>query len=522
MEKIRIKLFGVILLLLGLCSCSDKLDIPRHGSMDFETYYNTDEEAKSAVAAIYLKVRDMEFHYKLMKNLFSDDFWAGGAFRNDNIDLESMNEFTFDTNNSYIESLFIQYYNVVYRANVVLTYVEPDSDIKRQMLAEARVFRAWAYFELTTLWGNPPLVDHPLNSSEYEQPNASPEKLWDFIEKDLNDAINSECLLSKKNVNDKCYRITREYAYALLGKAHLWQKEYDNAAKAFDKVIDSGLYKLYDGDYEDILTTKTANNCESIFESNRVNDPENVYDNYNYYWLMMNWRMDHFSSCPPSYGLYATGYGYCPPRKSLYDAFVSVEGPEGYRLKQSIKTYNELASDGAILNSNLYSEGYFNWKIRYEASDCPGSGWGCSLNTLRWMRYAEVLLCAAEAHYRSGDTANKVKTYMDLIRNRARVAVKESYTLLDIKIEKRLELFGECVRFQDLLRWDDDNDGTGASAMLANQGKEYPLMKTNGSVTYNQSNTEGSYGFKTKHKLLPYPYKEISQNSNINQNPGWE
>ena len=135
------------------------------------------------------------------------------------------------------------------------------------------------------------------------------------------------------------------------------------------------------------------------------------------------------------------------------------------------------------------------------------------------MRYAEVLLCAAEANFHADDP-NKVKQYMDLIRIRARVSTKPSYTLIDIKNEKRLELYGECVRYQDLIRWDDDNDGT--SVMLADQGKEYPIMTTNGIVSYNKSNTEGKYGFKEKHRLLPYPYKEISQNSAIIQNPGWE
>lgn len=522
MGKFKIKMLTMLLVTLGFCSCNDLLDIPKHGSMDFDTYYETDEDARQAVASIYLKLRDMEFHYKLMKNLFSDDFWAGGSGRNDNVDLESINEFTFDTSNSYIESLFIQYYNVVYRCNVVLAYVEPDSPLKRQMLAESRVLRAWAYFELTTLWGNPPLVDHPLSPSEYTQPNASSEELWAFIETDLKDAIQSESLTSKTDVNDSSnYRVTREYAYALLGKAYLWQKKYVDAASAFEQVINSGLYALYEGDYGNILTTSAANCCESLFESNRVNDPENVNDNYNYYCLMINWRMDRFTYCPDSYGLYATGYGYCPPRKSLYDAFVAEEGVNGYRLNQSIKTFEQLTEEGASLNGTLYSEGYFNWKIRYEASDCPGSGWGCSVNTLRWMRYAEVLLCAAEANYHIS-APDKVKEYMDMIRVRAKVPTKTSYTLTDIKNEKRLELFGECVRYQDLLRWDDDADGTGATAMLSSQGGEYPLMATNGIVTYNSCNTEGKYGFQNRHKLLPYPYKEVSQNSAIVQNPGWE
>ncbi|MBQ8071695.1 MAG: RagB/SusD family nutrient uptake outer membrane protein [Bacteroidales bacterium] len=520
MKKTIISLISAAAVLLLSVSCSDKLDIPKNGSLDFESYYNTDSQAESAVAAIYFQQRDIEFFYMLMKNLFSDDFWAGGSARNDNPDLEAMNEYTFDTNNSYIRDLFQSYYQIIYKANVVLAYVEPDSPVKAQMVAEAKVFRAWSYFELITLWGNPPLVDHPLSPSEYEQPNGSTEELWALVENDLLDAIGSSRLVSKKSLSDDTvYRVTKEYAYALLGKAYLWQKKYSEAAEAFEKVIGSGLYDLYRGEYKDVLASSAKNNCESLFESNRAIDKDNIWDNYRYYMLMVNWRMDHFSTVPSEYGLYNVGYGYCMPRKSLYDAFVEEEGEDGYRLNQSIKTFAQISADGAVPNSTIYGEGYFNYKIRYDAVDALD--WGCCTNNQRWMRYSEVLLCAAEAYSRIGDEA-KVKTFMDMIRSRAKAPIKSSYTLLDVKNEKRLELFGECVRFQDLLRYDDDNDGTGASTVLREQGKEYPLMSVNGVVTFSSANTEGKYGFQSRHAHLPYPYIEISQNPAIRQNEGWQ
>lgn len=514
------KLFYAALIVLGLCACEDLLDIEKHGSMNFDTYYQTDQEAESAVAAIYFQHRDIEFFYTLLKNLFSDDFWAGGGGRNDNPDLEAMNEFTFDTNNSYIESLFTSYYQIIYKANVVLAYVQPDSPVKQQMIAEAKVFRAWSYFELISLWGNPPVVDHPLAPSEYERTNGTDEELWGLVERDLTEAIESGHLTSKSSLNDDSnYRVTREYAYALLGKAYLWQKKYDQAAQVFEKVIGSGLYDLYQGEYNKILTSDNENGVESLFESNRIVDLDNIWDNSRFCMVMLNWRMDNFISVPSAYGLYNVGYGYCPPRKSLYDAFVAEEGTDGYRLNQSIKTFEQMTADGVAVNASLYTEGYFNWKLRYEAKDALD--WGCCNNNQRWMRYAEVLLCAAEAYARIGNNA-KVKEYMDKIRQRARVATKDSYTLTDVKNEKRLELFGECVRYQDLLRWDDDNDGTGALSMLASQGSQYPMLATNGSVSYSSANTEGKYGFKTRHQHLPYPFKEISQNPAIVQNPGWE
>ena len=57
------KFFYAAVLVLGLCACENQLDIEKHGTMNFDTYYQTDQEAESAVAAIYFQHRDIEFYY---------------------------------------------------------------------------------------------------------------------------------------------------------------------------------------------------------------------------------------------------------------------------------------------------------------------------------------------------------------------------------------------------------------------------------------------------------------------------
>ena len=83
----------------------------------------------------------------------------------------------------------------------------------------------------------------------------------------------------------------------------------------------------------------------------------------------------------------------------------------------------------------------------------------------------------------------------------------------DIKNEKRLELWMEGTRFQDLVRWGD------AASVLADQGQKIPVFD-GVSVTYPYTNS--TYGFKAgKHELLPFPEHEMNVNKNIQQNPGW-
>ncbi len=506
----------IAICVLFLCSCEDKLDIQEHGVLSYDTYYKTDADAESALTSVYSTMRGMEYNYKLLLNLLSDDYWAGGGSRTDNADLSGVNEFTFDSNQDFIESCFKSFYQIIYGTNVALGHIKGDTDYQKQMLAEARVLRAWSYFELTTLWGNPPIVDHELSSSEYSQPNGSTEALWSLIEQDLATAIESGYLTEKSSKEDNTnYRVTKQFAQALLGKSYVWEKKWDKAVEQFDNVINSGKYGLYEGEYDNILSYDNKNNCESMFESNRIFDSSNVFDNFTMYALMVGIRTDRFASIES--GLYSTGWGFCAPRKSLYESFVSEEGTNGYRLNLSIKTFEQMKDRGNVMISGktMINEGYFAWKTRIRSGEIPAEGYGyADINNVRWMRYSEVLLLAAEANLEAGNQS-KADKYLNEVRTRAKLVSKSNVTLDDIISEKRLELCFECVRYQDLVRW-----GL-ASKYLGNQGENCPTIDSNGNVTYQSYNTEGKYGYKDRNALLPYPATEIELNNNIVQNPGW-
>ena len=84
----------------------------------------------------------------------------------------------------------------------------------------------------------------------------------------------------------------------------------------------------------------------------------------------------------------------------------------------------------------------------------------------------------------------------------------------DIILEKRLELCGESVRFQDMLRW-------GIADKMVNQGSKTPWFGSNGEVRWTVYNSSDVAGFKNRHWLLPFPETEIMLNPNIEQNTGW-
>ena len=483
--------------------CEDRLDIAKHGNMGGQDdFYKTNEQTEQAVAAMYSRVKGLYFTWFFTKNLLSDDAWCGGGNRGDNNSHEQLNEYTFDSSNSNIEGLFSGLYGVIYQSNLVIEKVANDTEVKKRAIAEAYFFRAWANFELVTLWGTAPLVDHLLATDEYRQPNSTPEALWAVVEADLVTGM----------------RVTQEVAKAYLGKAYLFQKKYQEAASVLNEVVDSKKYDLFRGDYDMQFHAVNNNNCESMLELQWRNDQEQAWNQWDFTFVMQGWRTGNMTFEGKAADEVAQGtYGFLNPRKSLYDAFVKAEGKNGYRLQKTLLNSDQMAAYGVKLNPGQYiygCEGYLFFKNRILKSDNIMDNPGFQVvqyTDRKIMRYAEVLLLAAEANLQAGQP-DKALYDINQIRERAKETPLQSVTLDDIKTEKRLELCLESTRFQDLVRWGD------AKNALASQGKEIPNYSSKG-VSWDFSNS--TFGFQDKHMLLPIPLKERKFNPNIQQNTGW-
>ena len=421
----------VAMLAVLFTGCVDRLNIPKHGSLGSpEEYYQTDAEAEAAVASMYASWRDAHYNWFFVLNCMSDDAWTGGGQRNDNADMEKLNEFNYDTDHSMIQGLYSNLYTLIYKANLILDYVKGDSPVMRRAIAEAHVARGWAHFYLVSLWGTAPIVDHVLAKEEYHVTNGTPENTWAFVETEFQTALDMQVLPSKSSVDDKetGIRLTAEAAKAFLGKAYLFQGKYGEAATILDEVIASQKYDLYRGDYSMLGHSSTNNCCEAVFELNRVWNAEQAWNEFSQLGIMLGWRASMLSYLPGTEAgnLIAQGsYGFMNPQKSLYDAFVAEEGVDGYRLNCTIRTYEQMNEAGVVNFAGSAipgNEGYFYWKTRLLKEDCIIDQSYLQMlqwNNLRIMRYAEVLLMAAEAHLQGGVDAGKALTYVNAIRERA-------------------------------------------------------------------------------------------------------
>lgn len=534
-------------------SCDvDLLNIAQQGVQDENSYYQTDEHSESALAAVYNSWRGAfsgagsgANHYAngfYMKNFMADDFNTGGI-RSDQISAQEIYESATTATNGWVENYYKKLYETIYLCNLVIEKFAPDSPIKARNIAEAKFYRALCHFELTTLWGTPPLVDKILKTSdEFQVANSTQEALWSFIESELNEAIHSGNLTTKASINDidGGTRATIEAAHALLGKAYLFQGKYANAKTELEKVIHSGKYGLVD-DISGFYHPVCNGSKEYVLECVRHYDPSNMYAQGGWMGILGNWGFGYgFIAGAESSQHYrfntTSGYGYFNPSKSLYDTYVAEEGVDGYRLTSWIKTWDQVVAMNIAVNatsSRYGNEGYFRLKWLASLDDENVAYWCGNQSNTPVIRYADVLLMAAEACVLSGDQPNADK-YVNLVRDRAKLSSKSNVTLDDVKLERRLELAMEGIRFQDLKRWGD------APAVLADKGKKLPTFiitpNANNDITtaqgiYNaQYTTSLSYtdnerpmaGWTpNRDEYLPFPETELQVNSNLVQNPGY-
>ena len=526
--------------LLFISSCNNELDIEKKGNLGkVEDAYGTDENALAAVATCYQMWGFELFELQNILDNLSDDMWTGGGGSTDYYELQTLNRFMFGSDNSAVTARFTHLYTLIYDANLILEYVtknETITPVMKQVISEAYFFRGWAYLYLGAAWGNVPIVDHLLSPSEYSLTNNTQAEVLAQSVADLKAAIDYGGLPSKSSKGDVQKRITREAAYAFLGKAYVFAGDYSSAATALGNVIDSNLYDLEPTDkYGDILKPATKNGPEVIASRYMITGTE-IQDwgapqgipNYYSDGVERGWRNDHFdwaaaNAVSPVIQTIMPGYGECTPRASLYNDMKAWETAQGStslsRLKQTIVDKEWMEANGMTLTDVFWgNEGFWNFKNRFLIEEVNSNygygGWNVWINNeWRAMRYSEVLLLAAEAYLQSGNTA-KATDCLNKVRTRAGENAVGAATMDLIKNEKRFELCFEGCRFLDLVRWGE------ANTRLKDQGKVIKGLKTDWSVY--DAGTFANAGFvQGKNELLPIPETELLVNPNIKQNPGW-
>jgi hypothetical protein len=196
-----------------------------------------------------------------------------------------------------------------------------------------------------------------------------------------------------------------------------------------------------------------------------------------------------------------------------YQISLDVDKPDyTYQVKlTSFDRRGMFYTDGQNLDINdltLFTEGYAVNKFKNVRSDgTPGSDTDFPDTDFPMFRLADVYLMAAEAILRGagGGDKNKAAEYFNAVRERAFTGASGNYTAanlnLDVLLDERArELYWECHRRTDLIRFGQFTDGTYKWAWKGG-------VKEGTSV--------GSY-----RNIYPIPSQDLGANPNLKQNPG--
>jgi hypothetical protein len=522
-----LKILALFIIISFGCS-KEFLNYDERGVQTVATFYKTDAQSLEALNAIFDRWQQgIAFNYIYTYDALSDESYAGGGSRGDNSGLlEELNEYRFTPTTSAINGLYSWYYFCVYRSNLLIDNVKPDTENKTIFVAMAKAMRAYAYLHMVSTWGDVPLVLHELSASETNQPRTPMADVYVQIEKDLTEAIAD---LPERSAMPAEYThlVCKGTAEAMLGKAYLYEKKYTEAAATFQKIIDSNEYSLYP-DYSKVLRHESEYGVESLWEVAFVttmgyNNPFGAESGLAVMGIMMTPRPEYLPY--PVYGalgLFPFGWGFINPHKEMYDAYTNA----GDLIRRST---NLISPDGLAALGGKYqtpagftpygSDGYIRLKyVPYLSEGAGGDAWTQFSNTgtnVRMIRYADVLLMAAEAYNRKSTPDDaKARTYINLVRNRVSLAPVSSAgdaLFADIKLERKLELAFEGERYFDLQRWGD------AYAALKDQGKAVP----NGAGGF--WNPDGAGYKQNKNEFLPIPEYEMTVNSAMkgHQNIGY-
>jgi len=238
-----IRITGTILLVFGLHSCSDFLDQEPISRPYQDEFYETLNETQLALNAVYNVLSDQDFQrtYWLIGEGCSDEATII-SFVNRSLPDAALTLFSdLRSTNPWIERFWFSNYQGIFRANLVIEeaksmrtfdprpqeFVQSIRDL-RQMVGQAKFLRALFYFNLVKTFGGVPIKPQAYelegNKDNFIQPRSSRTEVYEYIEKDLREAIIALQLRNAWGDNNRG-KVTKGAAIALLIKVLGYQGE---------------------------------------------------------------------------------------------------------------------------------------------------------------------------------------------------------------------------------------------------------------------------------------------------------
>jgi starch-binding outer membrane protein, SusD/RagB family len=448
--------------------------------------------------------------------------------------------------------------------------------VRNKYIGEARLFRGWFYADKVSKFGDVPYIEKELNteSEELFAPRMPREEAMEKVLADLTFA--AENLPENWGDGGAPGRINRWAALLVKARVCLfegtWRKYHGGsnpekwlteAANATKELMDNGPYRIYntgnpDTDYNSYLRVLDVTGNPEVMYWRKYK--LGVFTNH-----VQNYFQYHGGATRDMVEDYLCTDGLPASLSPLYkgdDTIEDVFENRDPRLRQSILHPEDAAAykfhnaDGrsyprinGMAGGRSSNTGYHVVK-NYNADDMIGKAFNTAESPAVILRFAEALLIYAEAKAELGQISQAdLDISINVLRDRVnmphveldKLVMDPKYTadgitpiIAEIRRERRIELFNEGFRYDDLRRWKQGKKLTKKSlglAMNASQKARYAGFNvklytdpSNGKEylePYAGSDFETPVFDESKHYLWPIPLNVIAQNPAIGQNPGW-
>ncbi len=481
------KLTYILLVLAGFnfYSCDDEFLNPLpESAIVVDAFFSSDADVLAGIIGIYDAIQGVNVNtqsnttrvnrgvqFEFMVTEMRSDNTRTATLEGSRADFH---RYRVDANNVQSEDYYQSMYEIIFRANNILNYIDvADASNQSAYTAEAKFLRAYAYFNLVRLYGPVPLVTAVVGPTEDELlfTRVDEGTIYNQIASDLQEAIN--------NLDNRFKsRASKAAAEGLLAKVYLSQPtpDYAGARQLCESIVNSGDFDL-ESNFRDVFYDELNDEILFAIQYEFGNVQESQGFSAEFTATVRQGRQD----------------GLNIVNDNLVADFIEFGGNRTEVSYVTFPSYTEVT------------------KYLPEGSDVSvfpptyGGSPGDAGNDLIILRYADVLLMHAESILAGGGQTSEsaaIDSYMkvkeragfDPIADRPASLTKDA-----LLVERRVELAFENQRFFDLMRFGVADAVLGAHAA------------DNGYLDYD-----------TRKLLLPIPSREINLSKGLlTQNPGY-
>lgn len=527
--KIILAAFTVAAIISG---CSKKLDLEPTNSVTNATLFTSATGYRQALAKAYASMALIgpngpngagDLPAEIITDAGSSDFFrnfwylqclstdeAGWTYSN-NTDPLNIHQMNWTSDNFAVKCVYYRLFYTIALCNNFIIESSDENLSKRNITGgdatsvklykeEARFLRAYSYWALMDLFGNPPFITEttPIGSKSFP-PQILRKDLFIYLETELK-SLETTLPAAKSN---EYGRVDQAAAWALLSRMYLNAQVYTGTAKNTEAItyankVITAAYTLH-GNYKELMLADNHLNTDEFIWTLR-------YDGIN----SQNYGGTTFLVHGPS--------GYSADSSGLNGSWGCIRFPHQFVDMfdaQDIRGQFWTGGQNKIMTTLLGSstDGYSSSKFRNKTrTGGPAPHLDNDKNysdiDMPIFRLAEIYLIYAEAVLRGGTGGDNTTAlnYLKALAVRARpldpsATSYPTLTLPYIIKERGRELFWEGHRRTDLIRFNEFTTGTN-------------LWAWKGGVF-------SGTAVDSKYNLYPIPVEDLTANPNLHQNAGF-